>query len=89
MLFFLIVTFPAVHMSCQAMSPVSHCEGHFLVGQACAALHLASETKMSCSGFTSISYPLFLQSLRFVLPSGSSGPPPLHNAVILSSVTDI
>lgn len=40
MLFFVIVTFPAVHMSCQAMSPIPRCDGHFLVGWACAARHL-------------------------------------------------
>lgn len=60
---FVIVTFPAVHMSCQAMSPIYHCEGtlpHWLglcsapPGQAVAS---GTRQKISCSGFTSISYP--------------------------------
>lgn len=34
---FVIVTFPAVHMSCQAVGPISHCERHFLAGRVRAA----------------------------------------------------
>lgn len=40
--FLVIVTFPAVHMSCQAMSPISHWEGNFLHGWAGAADHPAN-----------------------------------------------
>lgn len=62
-----IVTIPAVHMSCQAMSPSSHCEGHFLVGWACAALHLASVTKckISCSQFTMYFLSIFFSNCGY------------------------